>query len=416
VSVTPQSHQAAATSGGLHVTVGGIVYPAEEIARGAAYELFSAEPADGFVRDVRTSARLPYRRVVHVTEVDAVHGEPSMQPVEREAPLMAPLSQTRGWAQVHRLSQTPTSADDPFLVAVRQSATIRRGTRMIKVLSARQLTGYLKGWLPHGFCYREYDVAHLRIPAELALLRADADIGRDGVDAAYVLRWRAADPADHEVPSGDHHRGLVTMPPHDRVGSPVLGTGFTPSGNHLIPEFVTRDLADLPLPANASLRAYTPEGVEVVLYTYQPEQRGWLRLVGPQWRHLLTAAPGVSLEQEYVPNREAARSTQLVGTYRGQEYEAIADPPSEFRVLAMTRAARYPVDTVARRARFVTWRGAPCIVLRQESGWLRLRLCQPEQESVAALGAQCYERGIYETWAPAGEVADDRAVDLTYPL
>ena len=68
----------------------GIVYPAEEIARGAAYELFSAEPADGFVRDVRTSARLRYRRVVHVTEVDAVHGEPSMQPVEREAPLMAP--------------------------------------------------------------------------------------------------------------------------------------------------------------------------------------------------------------------------------------------------------------------------------------------------------------------------------------
>ena len=33
----------------------------------------------------------------------------------------------------------------------------------------------------------------------------------------------------------------------------MLGTGFIPSGRHLIPEFVTRDVADLPMPANASL-------------------------------------------------------------------------------------------------------------------------------------------------------------------
>ncbi|HEX2773521.1 MAG TPA: hypothetical protein VHN18_13980 [Micromonosporaceae bacterium] len=215
MSVTPQSHQSPATSGGLHVTVGGTAYPAEEIARGAAYELFSGEPADGFVRDGRTSAPLPYRRVVHVTEVDAVHGESSAQPAERETPVMAPLSRTLGWPHVPRLSQTPASANNPFLGGVRQSATIRRGTRMIKVLSARQSGGYLKGWLPHGFCYRESDVAHLRTPAELALLRTDADAGRDGFDAGYVLRWRAADPADYEIPSGDHQRGLVAMPPHD---------------------------------------------------------------------------------------------------------------------------------------------------------------------------------------------------------
>jgi hypothetical protein len=61
-----------ATGSGLQVTVGGIAYPAEEIARGAAYEVFSAEPADGFVRDGRVGARLPYRRVVHVSEVEAV--------------------------------------------------------------------------------------------------------------------------------------------------------------------------------------------------------------------------------------------------------------------------------------------------------------------------------------------------------
>jgi hypothetical protein len=417
VTLTPQPQRAPGAPAELQVTYAGVVYPADELAGGAAYELFSAEPADGFTYDGRPGARLPYRRVVHVTDVAAVDGAPpAPHSGQLDPPLVAPLSQVRGWAEVHRLSQTPAAGHDPFLIAVRQSAAIRRGTRMIKVLSPRHVAGLLSGWLPYGFCYREYDVAHLRTPAELALLRTDVDAGRDGLDAAYVLRWRAADPVDYEIPHGDCQRGLVDMPPHDRVGPPVLGTGFTPSGRHLIPEYLTRDVADLPLPASASLLAYSPEGIQVVLYTYQPEQRGWLRMVGPQWRHLLAAVPGVSPEQEYVPNREAARSTQLVGTFRGQEYEAIADPPEEFRVLAMTRAARYPVDTVARRARYVTWRNAPCLVLREESDWLRVRLCRPDQHSVAALGAQCYERGVYESWAPAAEVTDDRVADVTYPI
>ena len=82
----------------------------------------------------------------------------------------------------------------------------------------------------------------------------------------------------------------------------------------------------------------------MVLYSYQAEQRGWLRMVGPQWRHLLAAVPGLSPDQEYVPTGEVPRSTQLVGGYAGGEYEAVADLPGGFRVLAMTRAARYPVD------------------------------------------------------------------------
>ncbi|MER7169545.1 hypothetical protein ABT336_26235 [Micromonospora sp. NPDC000207] len=31
----------------------------------------------------------------------------------------------------------------------------------------------------------------------------------------------------------------------ERLGAPVLGTGFAPSNDQLIPEFVTRDLVDL---------------------------------------------------------------------------------------------------------------------------------------------------------------------------
>jgi hypothetical protein len=82
----------------------------------------------------------------------------------------------------------------------------------------------------------------------------------------------------------------------------------------------------------------------------------------------------------------------------------------------MTRAARYPVETVARRLRLAEWRGAACVVLREEAGWLRVRLRRPDPDTVAATGAQCHDRGVYETWAPGAEVTDDRVVDVRYPL
>jgi hypothetical protein len=413
VSVIPQRRGGPEAPPGLRVAYEGVVHPAEELARGAAYELFSAEERPGFVRDPRPDARLPWHRFVHASEVGAVQGGRTDKG-ELDPPVMAPVNRSRTWAEIHQLSQRP-GGEDPVLAAVRGSAVIRRGTPMVKVLSARQLAGYVRGWLPYGFCHREYDVAHLRTPADLSLLRTDRD-APGGLDVAFVLRWRAVDPLDFEAPLPDNHGGLIRMPPHDRIGPPVLGTGFTPSSRHLIPEFVTRGFADLPMPANAALVAYLPDGTEVVLHTYQPEQRGWLRLVGPRWRHLLAAVPGVSPDQEYVPTPNAVRSTRLVGSHQGREYEAVADLPGGFRVLAMTRVARYPVDSVSRRARYVTWRGAACLLLREESGWLRLRLCRPDPENVAALGAQCCERGVYEAWAPAVEVTDDRLVDVHYQL
>ena len=106
--------------------------------------------------------------------------------------------------------------------------------------------------------------------------------------------------------------------------------------------------------------------------------------------------------------RAAARPGWSAGT-GGQEYEAVADPPGEFRVLAMTRAARYPVEH-AEPAAPSTPAGAasPCLVLRRgRPAGLRLRLCRPDPDAVAATGAQCYERGVYEAWAPAP--GDDRA-------
>ncbi|MFJ8576868.1 hypothetical protein [Micromonospora sp. NPDC093277] len=405
MTVTPQ-----ASGTGLHVTYDGRVHPAEEIARGAAYELFSAEEVPGFEWAPRSGVAYPWRKFAHVTEVTAVHGG-SPPTEETDPPLLMPVHRERAWSYLHQLSQQPGAAGDATLAAVRGSAVIRPGTRMVKVLSARQFAGYVRGLLPHGFCYREHDVAHLRTPTGLAVLRGDGEAG----DVAYALRWRAAGPGDYDVPIGPAHQGLIALPPRDRLGPPVLGTGFVPSNAQLIPEFVTRDFADLPMPANAALVAYPAEGVEVVLYTYQAEQRGWLRMVGPQWRHLLSAVPGLSPDQEYMPTGDTPRSTRLVGVYRENEYEAVADQPGGFRVLAMTRAARYPVESAARRLRLAAWRGVPCLVLWEESGWLRLRLRRPDPDAMAATGAQCHERGVYETWAPGAEVTDDQVADLPYP-
>lgn len=388
------------------VIVDGVSYPAEPVAGGAAYELFSDSPAPGFLR-LMSPARFAYHRFLPSTEIGVSSGFSA-----GEAPLQAPLSRSLSWDRVHRMSQSPPREQQTaeMIASVRASATIKRGTRMVKPLTALGVTAVLKGQLPHGFCYREWDVAHLRTPAEQSVLT-----GETPGEVSYLLRWRAVDPADYQIPHSEAVAGLVAMPPHDRVGANVLGTGFAPSTAELIPEWITADFADLPLPANASLIAYAPDGTEVVLYTFQPEQRGWLRLVGPQWRHLLAPIREISVEQEYVPLPRANPSSRLVGTFRGEEYEAIADPP-EFRVLAMTRAARYPVETLMRRTRYARWRGILGTVLSTDASWLRMRLCRPDPNNVAGLGAQCYERGVYETWAPATEVTEARDINISYQI
>ncbi|GAA2505382.1 hypothetical protein Ahu01nite_042170 [Winogradskya humida] len=329
-----------------------------------------------------------------------------------EPALMAPLRRDLTWGRVQEMSQSFGHHQDSLLQGIRATAAVVRGTRMVKVLSAAQLAGHLAGWLPYGFCYRACDIAHLRTPAELAFLRTDG-APDDGV--TFALRWRATDPIDFEIPMGRVQAGLPAVPAHSRIGSMVLGTGFTPSTDDLIPEFVTAGFADLPMPANAQLLAYPGTGDEVVLYTYQPEQHGWLRLAGPRWRHLLEGIPGVSPDREYVPCTDAG-SARLVGRIKDQEYQAVADPPEEFRVRALTRAARYQVETLSRRAEQALWRDVPVWVLQRDETWARLRLVRPDSDSINKVGARCYERGVYEVWAPVRELADHHIAELPYVI
>jgi hypothetical protein len=392
----------------LKVVVDEVSYPAEAVAHGAAFEIFASTPGPGFLDNPRPGARLRYRRFVPATEAVVVQGA---TPEPEDTPLTVPLSRTLSWDAVQRLSQSPQAGRRELLAAVRTSAVLRRGTRMVKPLTRRQLGHVLHGALPSGFCYREYDIAHLRTPTDLMILDSTAEgFG----EVAFALLWRAVDPVDYAIPDAVDYAGLCQMPPKDRIGSAVLGTGFVPSGQHLVPEFVTADLADLPLTAGATLVAFTADGTEVMLYRYQPEQRAWTRLFGPQWRHLFSGVPGISPEQEYfsVP----ATTTRLVGRHGGHVLEALADPPHEFRVLARTRAARYPVTELARRTIYVTWRQTPCTVVGEDGAYLRLRLIRPESAGVVRTGATCVERGIYEVWAPSADVTDVQQMEIGYRL
>lgn len=354
----------------------------------------------------------PSVRRVNITDTDIVTAVDGAPVADADAELSAPLRRDLGWDRVQLMSQSPAYRDDPTLRAIRATATVRRGTRMVKVLSPAQFAGHLRGWLPHGFCYRACDVAHLRTPAQWAPLHTDG-VGDVDAPVVFVLRWRAVDPRDYEVPAAGVQAGLESLTTHARVGPLVLGTGFSPSRDELIPEFITAEFADLPIPAHAQLLGYTPDGEERVLFSYQPEH-GWLRLVG-RWRHLLDGVAGVNSSQEYVPCTDTGAS-RLIGRLGDREYEAVADPPGEFRVRALTRAARYPVHALCRRAEQARWRGTTCWVLRRDDAWARLRLTRPDAESVARLGVRCYERGVYEGWAPTNELSEHTVVDVTYQL
>jgi len=81
----------------LAVVLNGVTYPAEPVARSAAYEIFSTVPAEGVIRNPRAGTLLPFRRFVHASDVDVVAGDIT-EPTE--TPLSVPLRRTISWATV----------------------------------------------------------------------------------------------------------------------------------------------------------------------------------------------------------------------------------------------------------------------------------------------------------------------------
>ncbi|MGH8792969.1 MAG: hypothetical protein ACRDXX_10015, partial [Stackebrandtia sp.] len=375
----------------------GVAYPAAPVASGAAFELFADDPGEGFLLDPRPEAAHRYRCFVHAREV---HADGALVLKAPDPPLSAPLSRDVTLAAVQRLSQSPHGGEPEhaLLSAVRATARIDHGTKMVKALSPRQaavtLTSPPTVW---GVCFREHDTAHLRTPDSRRILEGRP---RSGAEVAFALRWRASGPGDYAVPTAEEYPGLVSMPGSDRSGaSQILGTGFAPSQRHLLPEFITADMADLPLPDRAELLLYTSDGSEIVAYQYLAERGAWARMAGRQWREALDRLAGVNAGQEWFPVDEPDH-VSLTGRYRDKRYAAVADPPRGFRIRAKSSVARFPLRDVIRTSATTTWQGVECAVAGHDDDWVRLRLRRPSAQAVRDTGAECVERGVYECWAP----------------
>jgi hypothetical protein len=382
-------------------------YAARVIAGGAAFELYSDTHEQGF-----EPAGRAFHRYVHASEVASDGGELLRA---GDSPIALPVMPGADVRTVQRLSQDPRIgvADRALVAAVRATAVVQPGTRMVKALNRQQVARQLTSApLVGGVCFREFDVAHLRTPADRTVLAGDPDnIG----DVSFALRWRAVCARDYFTTEASNLPGLVNMPGRERRGSMILGTGFLPSGHHLIPEFATDGLADLPLPVGAEILAYLADGTEIVLFQYQPQHSAWDRVAGPRHRDLIGRIPGLE-DGRALFRVDAARHAGLTGEQESERVPVVADPGHGFVAYVKGAASRNPVERPWRFYTKARWREADCLVLGRNHDWVRLRLAQPDVENAQTTGATCVERAVYECWAPRAELEHPRTVTIEYAL
>jgi hypothetical protein len=111
-----------------------------------------------------------------------------------------------------------------------------------------------------------------------------------------------------------------------------------------------------------------------------------------------------------------------VARWRGQEYEVSPDG-ADFRLYVsapaegfdQVRAGRYrrvvPAAEVADLAyvrTVCTWRGAPFVVLGEHDSWLRVEYTGGKSPVAQAMGLEEFDFGVYQGWAPRGEVSEVR--------
>ena len=95
---------------------------------------------------------------------------------------------------------------------------------------------------------------------------------------------------------------------------------------------------------------------------------------------LSVAVDGTTYPAEEI-GRGAAYEIFSVAEATGFERDPRPETPYPFHRWRYARR-RDPVETMTRRTEYAMWRD--CLVLGQESGWLRLRLCRPDADAVAA--------------------------------
>lgn len=329
-------------------------YPGTPYADGAAWELFSALARPDFLPNPRTGSDYPYRHFVHSGEI-LRDGIPVSVADDRS--LTVPLAPGLDLEYVRRLTQTPhlDPAARRLLDRVRRSSPLVPGEVMERPVGAAQIARLMEtAAVPGGFCYRRRDTAHLRTPSARSALGGETEPGEPWV---FALRWPVGDPGDFEAPVAPEYEGLMAMPSSDRRGMPVLGTGFAISNAHLLPEYVTAGLSDLPLPEGSQLVAYTEQGMECALFGYANQQ----------WSPL-------TLE----------RRVEIPGVEQGRPHQ---------------------VRRVLREATRVVWKGVAGSLVDADDDWARFRISRPSPDVLSRTGAEAVRRGVYEKWVERAEIA-----------
>lgn len=108
--------------------------------------------------------------------------------------------------------------------------------------------------------------------------------------------------------------------------------------------------------------------------------------------------------------------------WRGAEYEAspdgdrvrlyATDPTAGFAELAPDRHVRVvapeQLDHLSYVNTLCTWNGEQFLVLGEHDEWLRVEYVGGRAPVAERLGLERFDRGVYQAWAPRGEVTDLR--------
>ncbi|GLZ14276.1 hypothetical protein Acsp04_45110 [Actinomadura sp. NBRC 104425] len=106
--------------------------------------------------------------------------------------------------------------------------------------------------------------------------------------------------------------------------------------------------------------------------------------------------------------------------WRGTDYEASPDgdvvrlyvsrPADGFTQVAPDRYVRVVPAAEVGRLHYVrtrcSWRGEPFVVLGEQGEWLRVEYTGGKAPVAERLGLEPFDRGVYQAWAPRGEVRD----------
>ncbi|GAA4142870.1 hypothetical protein [Actinomadura keratinilytica] len=106
--------------------------------------------------------------------------------------------------------------------------------------------------------------------------------------------------------------------------------------------------------------------------------------------------------------------------WRGTDYEASPDgdtvrlylprPADGFTQVAPDRYVRVVPAAEVDRLHYVrtrcSWRGEPFVVLGEHGEWLRVEYTGGRAPVAERLGLEPFDRGVYQAWAPRGEVRD----------